>query len=676
MSLAVAAFAVALAAAGAEKPLSVLPYTPALDLAAMDRTADPCVDFYAYSCAGWQKANPIPADQASWDVYGKMAVDNLRLLWGILDTVAKPDDKRTAVQRQVGDYFAACMDEAAVEKRGAAPLAETLAAIDALKTPAALARFLGRQHLASPDAGLSFGFGSSQDYDDATRTIAFASAGGLGLPDRDYYVNDDGKSKETRAKYEAHVAGTLALLGDEPKKAAAEAKAILALETALAKASLTRVEKRDPYHLKHRLSLAELQKLTPAFPWADYLAAGELPRYDLVNVTEPKFFEALAKELSTRDFADWRAYLRWHVARAAAPYLSKAFVEPAFVFYRKYLRGVTEEEPRWKRCVQYVDRDLGEALGQVFVERVFSADTKAVALKMTLAVEGAMEDDLKSLPWMSEKTREQALRKLHQMRNKIGYPDHWRDYSSIALSRGDFYGDVSRATIFENRRELAKIGKPLDRGEWQMTPPTVNAYYDSQMNDMNFPAGVLLPPLFDLKIDLAPSYGNTGATIGHELTHGFDDEGRQFDADGNLRDWWTKDDAAEFARRASCVSDQYSSYVVVDDLHINGKLTLGEDVADLGGTALAYRAWKKAMAGQKLEPRDSLSPEQRFFVGMAQWACGSTRPEEERLRAVTNPHSPLRYRINGVVANLPEFKSAFSCKAGQPMVREPPCRVW
>jgi endothelin-converting enzyme/putative endopeptidase len=401
-----------------------------------------------------------------------------------------------------------------------------------------------------------------------------------------------------------------------------------------------------------------------------------VPQQSEINVTEPKFFQQVETLLKTRGIADWKTYLRWHLAREKSPYLSSAFVKADFDFYRKYLRGVTEMQPRWKRCVQYVDRELGEALGQVFAQKTFTPETKARALAMTKEIDQAMEADLQQLTWMGPETRQQALAKLHGMVNKIGYPDKWRDYSSLDIVRGDFLGNRDRATIFESKRELAKIGKPVDRTEWLMTPPTVNAYYDSQMNDINFPAGVLQPPLFDPKMDDAPNYGNTGATIGHELTHGFDDEGRQFDAKGNLRDWWTKQDAAQFEKRAACVVSEYAQFTVVDDIKLNSKLTEGEDVADLGGTLLAYIAWKNATRGQTLKPIGGLSPEQRFFIGMAQWACGDERPESKRLNAITNPHSPLEDRINGVVSNMPEFQKAFACKPGQPMVRAQACRVW
>jgi putative endopeptidase len=642
----------------------------------MNRSADPCVDFYQYACGNWIKLNPIPPDQARWDVYGKLHTDNLRFLWGILEEASKSAPNRGANQQKIGDYFASCMDEAAVGKAGAAPLAPELNAIAALGRISDLPALLARLHLASSQSSPLFAFGSSQDYADSNRVIAFAYAGGLGLPDRDYYVKTDKKSQETRVRYVEHLGRTFQLLGDSAAKARAESQTVMEIETALAKASLTRVDKRDPYKMFHKLSAAEFMKLTPAFDWAAYWKALGIPAQTEINVTEPAFFQEMNRLLQARGITEWKTYLRWHLERDRAAYLSKPFVQSSFDFYSKYLRGVTEMQPRWKRCVQFVDRDLGEALGQVFVEKTFSADTKGRTLAMTKEIEKAMETDLQQLTWMGPETKKQALTKLHGIVNKIGYPDKWRDYSSVNITRGDFVGDVSRAVVFESQRELNKIGKPVDRTEWQMTPPTVNAYYDPQMNDINFPAGVLQPPLFDPKMDDAPNYGDTGSTIGHELTHGFDDEGRQFDAHGNLKDWWTKKDAEQFEQRAACVVNQYAQYTVVDDIKINSKLTEGEDVADLGGTILGYMAWKDATRGKNLKPIGGFSPDQRFFIGLAQWACGDERPESKRVTAVTDPHSPLEYRINGVVSNMPEFAKAFSCKAGQPMVRAPACRVW
>ncbi len=567
------------------------------------------------------------------------------------------------------------MDEAAIEKAGAAPLRGMLDEIAALKNAAGLAPVIARMHISS-SGGALFGFGANQDFADSNQEIAFAEADGLGLPDRDYYTKTDAKSVETRAKYLEHVARMFQLLGDSAATSKAEAQTVMDIETALAKATLTRVEQRDPYKLFHKVTRAQFLAETPSFEWAAYWKGLGLAAPDQINVTEPEFFKEVEKQLKTRPIADWKTYLRWHLVHGQAAYLSTTFIQANFDFYSKFLRGVTEMPPRWKRCVRFVDRDLGEALGQVFVAKTFGGDTKQRTLTMTQEIEKAMEADIHQLTWMGDATKQQALVKLHGMVNKIGYPDHWRDYSAVSISRGDFAGDVTRSIEFESRRELNKIGKPVDHSEWQMTPPTVNAYYDPQMNDINFPAGVLQPPLYDPKLDDAPNYGNTGATIGHELTHGFDDEGRQFDAKGNLKDWWTEKDAAEFVKRSACIADQYATFTVVDDIKINSKLTLGEDAADLGGTILAYMAWKNATRGQDLKSVGGFTPDQRFFIGMAQWACGDERPESKRVNAVTNPHSPNEYRINGVVSNMPEFGAAFSCKAGQPMVHVPACRVW
>jgi endothelin-converting enzyme/putative endopeptidase len=659
-----------------DKPVTALPYTPSLDIPSMDKSADPCVDFYQYTCGGWMKNNPIPADQAAWSVYGKLTVDNQRFLWGILDDLAKKTAGRTATQQKIGDYFSACMNEAEVEKLGAAPLKPALDEIAALKTKKDLAALLGREHLATATEGLFFGFGSDQDFSDSSQIIAFATAGGLGLPDRDYYTKPEAKSEEIRQKYLVHVQKMLELLGDSPDAAKREAATIMTIETALAKASLTRVEQRDPHNLFHKMDRKQLQALTPDFDWNTYLKTAGIDQVSTFNVTEPKFYQELDHQIQSNSLDDLKTYLRWHVASANAPYLSSRFVKQNFDFYSHTLRGVEQIPPRWKRCVRLTDGQLGEALGQEFVNRAFSQETKQSTLKMTKLIEQAMEDDIKQLTWMGPETKKQALEKLHAVVNKIGYPDKWRDYSSVDIKRDDFVGNVHRATMFESRRQLAKIGKPLDRGEWGMTPPTVNAYYNPQMNDINFPAGVLQPPLYDPKMDDAPNYGNTGGTIGHELTHGFDDQGRQFDAKGNLRDWWTKEDGAQFEKRAQCIVDQYAGYTIVDDIKINSKLTEGEDVADLGGLILAYMAWKMDTQGKQLENREGFTPDQRFFIGYAQWACENDRPENLRANAITNEHSPGKYRVNGLMVNIPEFQQAFSCKAGQPMVSQNRCRVW
>jgi putative endopeptidase len=670
--------AVAAEPPGRDTPLPTLPYTPGLDPSFMDRSVDPCVDFYAFSCSGWQKLNPIPPDQSTWSVYGKLQDEIQRHLWGLLKTAADPSSARSPVQAQIGDYFAACMDEARIEALGSKPLQPALSALAKVKDRRGLAAWLAERHLAATSDELLFGFGSQQDATDATQFIAGAFAGGLGLPDRDDYLDQDPKSREVRERYREHVVRTLQLLGDDAATAKATTALVMDIETALARASLTRVERRDPYKVFHKMRVAELDGLAPAFDWKTYLEGMGVPGTEVLNVSQPKFVQAVSAELKKRPLADWKRYLRWHLANSEARYLSRAFVEEDFAFNSKVLRGTEQLAPRWKRCVRWVDRDLGEALGQVFVEKNFSPELKSKTLEMVQRIEREMEADLRTLDWMSPPTRERALEKMKAMANKIGYPDRWRDYSSITLARDDFQGNVARSVRFESARQLGRIGKPIDRGEWEITPETVNAYYNPTMNDMNFPAAVLLPPLYDPKMDAAPGYGNTGGTIGHELTHGFDDQGRQYDARGNLKDWWTKEDAAEFVRRASCISDQFSSYIAVDDIHVNGKLTLGEDVADLGGLILAYRAWRGATANQRLGPVDGLTPDQRFFVGNAQWACSNIRPQAMRLRARTDPHSPPRYRVNGLVANMPEFGQAFSCKPGAPMTKPPEkvCKVW
>lgn len=661
---------------GADTPITTFPYTPGLDVSAMDRSADPCTDFYQYTCGGWMKANPIPPDQASWSVYRKLGHDNQRYLWGILEESSRPSAARTANQKRIGDYFAACMDETAVEKLGHRPLKPALDRIARLKARSELAPLLAHLHRATGSSGFFFGFGANQDFADSTQMITFAAAGGLGLPDRDYYTKDDEKSKGIRARYLAHVARMFELLGDDPAAARAQADTVMSIETALARASLTRVDRRDPYKLFNKVDRKGLRALTPGFDWNAYLRAVGLANVQVFNVTEPAFFKALDREIAAREPAEIRTYLRWHMVRDAASQLSSAFVNESFEFFSKALRGVPQLRPRWKRCVALVDAQLGEALGQEFVRRAFSPELKERTLRMTRQIEKAMEEDIRSLDWMGPQTRARALEKLHAVVNKVGYPDKWRDYGSVVVKRDDFFGNVVRAQRFESRRDLAKIGKPVDRGEWFMTPPSVNAYYNPQTNDINFAAGVLQPPLFDPKMDDAPNYGNTGGTIGHELTHGFDDQGRQFDAHGNLKDWWTPQDAKAFEERAQCIADQYATYTIVDDIKINSKLTLGEDVADLGGVILGWIAWKAETAGQALAPREGLTPEQRFFVGFAQWACENQRPENLRVKALTDPHSPGKYRVNGLVVNMPEFAQAFSCRAGQPMVAAKRCRVW
>ncbi|RQO59721.1 M13 family peptidase [Paucibacter sp. KBW04] len=670
-------------APSAQAPLQALPYTPSLDPAAMDKQAEPCEDFYQYACGGWMLNNPIPADQSRWSVYAKMADDNQRYLWGILDKLAQPGgEPRSANQGKLGDYFAACMDEAAVNRLGLQPLQPQLARIQALQSKQELPALLAALHLGNNNPRFFFNLGAGQDFADSSQVIAFAFAGGISLPDRDYYTKQDAKSQRLRQQFLAHVATMFEHLGETPAAARAAARSVLATETALARATLSRVDKRDPYKSFHKMDGRALQSLTPGFDWAAYQQALGLGQgFAVYNVTEPRFFKALDARLKAMSLAELKTYLSWALLSSQAPHLSSELVQQNFEFFGHTLTGAPQLKPRWKRCVELVDAQLGEALGQEFVAHNFSPELKEKTQEMTREIELAMAQSIQGLAWMSEATKTRALAKLHAIVNKVGYPERWRDYSALAVTRGDFLGNVQQGNAFEARRQLAKIGKPLDRGEWGMTPSTVNAYYDAQMNDINFPAAVLQPPLFDPKLDDAPNYGNTGGTIGHELTHGFDDEGRQFDAQGNLKDWWTLKDGKAFEQRAACIVKQYGGYTIVDDIKINSRLTLGEDIADLGGLILAMSAWKAHMAsaGKSLEARiDGLTPEQRFFIGYAQWACSNDRPEALRVKAVTDPHSPGRYRVNGLVVNMPEFEKAFACKPGQKMVKPEAqrCKIW
>jgi len=659
-----------------ETPLRALPYTASLEMKFVDQSVNPCVDFYKYACGRWNELNPMPADQSRWEVYGKMADENARYLWGILDEVAKGSGDRSTNQQKIGDFFAACMNEPVIENAGDKPLTQELGRIAALKSVRDVAAYVAAEHQGGVNGNVLFSVDAEPDLDNSAQMMANLNAGGLGLPDRDYYTKTDGKSVEIRQRYLHHVAQMLQLIGERAKQAQADAASVLATETRLARASLTRVEQRDPYKLKNRFTRAKLSAFNPHFEWNTYWVDVGVPEFTELNVSQPKFFAAINEALTTTSLANWKAYFRWHAVHAYAPYLSPPFEKSNFDFYSAYLRGLKAPPPRWKKCTRLVDRQLGEALGEVFVARTFPPATKQATLIMVQQLEGELGSDIDSLTWMSAATKKEALVKLHGILNKIGYPDKWRDYSALRIAPDDFAGNVERADQFEKRRQLAKIGKPVDRAEWFVTPPTVDAYYDPQTNEINFPAGVLMPPLYDPKMDAAPNYGNTGATIGHELTHGFDDEGRQYDAKGNLRDWWTPADAKAFEQRVACVRDQYAKYVIVDDIHINSQLTLGEDVADLGGTLLAYLAWKRATAQENLQPIDGLKPDQRFFVGMAQWACGDERAEQKRVNATVDPHSPAEFRINGVVSEMPEFGHAFGCQEGQPMMPVKACRVW
>jgi endothelin-converting enzyme/putative endopeptidase len=666
-------------------PTTAAPLKPAelkgLDVALMDKSVNPCVDFYKYSCAGWDRQNPIPADRPSWGRDSELADKNLEILRVILERASAINANRSAIDQKIGDQYASCMDEPKVESLGAAPLKPQLDSIAGIATKQQLAAEIARAHNATAplheSAGMvMFRFSSDQDFKDATSEIAEADQAGLGLPERDYYFRDDAKSKDLREQYVKHVANMFVLLGESPDQAAKDAATVMRIETALAKGSLDVVARRDPTKLYHMLTMAELEKLTPSFDWNSYLQGVNMPAVQKLNVAVPDFFTNLEQVLKSESLENWQTYLRWHAAHDMAPYVSSNFVNENFDFFSRKLQGTEQLRPRWKRCVSYVDRDLGEALGQAYVKEAFPPASKERTLKMVRDIEAAMAQDIQSVDWMSEPTKQKALEKLHTVANKIGYPDKWRDYSNLEIVRGDFAGNVLRAQAFENQRELAKIGKPVDRGEWGMTPPTVNAYYNPQMNDINFPAGILQPPYYDPKADDAVNYGDAGGVIGHELTHGFDDEGRQFDAMGNLNDWWTEKDGKAFEERSQCVVDEYNQFTATDDVKVNGKLTLGENVADIGGLRLAFMAYMSSLNGKTGPKADGMSADQRFFVSYGQGWCENDRPDFLRMLAQTNPHAPTKWRVNGVVSNLPEFQKAFGCKAGQPMVRANACRIW
>jgi endothelin-converting enzyme/putative endopeptidase len=644
------------------------------DPSAIDRKADPCADFYQFACGAWTAANPIPPDQSRWGRFDALQDRNREVLHKILEAAAVAKPGRTALEQKMGDYYTSCMNEPAIQAKGAQPLKADLDRIAAIKDKAGLTEavvYLFR-------AGISpfFRFGSGPDAKNSAMMIADLDQGGLGLPDRDYYLKTDEKSIEIRKQYVAHMEKMLELAGTRKEDAAKQARAIMALETELAKAALDRVSRRDPEKVYHKMTLRELDALGSGIAWTRFMQAAGAPRVEALNVDVPDFIKGMNAVISSASLDDLKAYLTWNVVRDSANALPLSFEQESFNFYGKTLRGAKEMRPRWKRCVDLTDQQLPDALGRKFVETTLGAEGVRRTHELVAEIEKAMASDLQALDWMTPQTKQKALEKLHGILNKIGSNENWKTYATVRISRDDFFGNTERAGLYETERQLSRIGKPVDKREWGMSQPTVNAYYEPQQNNINFPAGILQPPFYDKQMDDAVNYGAIGSVIGHELTHGFDDEGRQFDVKGNLRDWWTVADAKAFEQRVGCLADQYGGYTAVDDIKLNGKLTLGENTADNGGLRLAYMALMDKLAGKDPPPRDGFTTAQRFFLGWGQIWCQNTTPEAARLRAQTDPHSPGRFRVNGVVSNMPEFQKAFACTTGQAMVRGPACRVW
>jgi putative endopeptidase len=675
VGLVVSAMGAALMAQPVDKPPERL---PGLDKKLIDTAANPCENFFQYACGNFSRLYPIPKDRSGFGTGSMIADYNEYVLHTMLERAAHGGEKRTANEQKIGDYYFACMDTEAINRKGLTPLQPELDRIRALRNIEDLPKLLAHYQLMGVNAFLNFG--EQQDFKDARKQIAVADQGGLGLPERDYYFRTGEAAEKTRKEYVQHVANMLKLMGETESQATSDAGKIMQLETALAKVSMDVTSQRDPKNVYHMMPVPELGKLTPNFAWKPFFADMDAPPISELNVANPEFFKGWSALLASTDMQTIKTYLRWQLIHSIpSDVLPKAFDEESFDFYGRKLRGQEEQRARWKRCVAATDGALGEAIGQVYVAQEFPPASKQATVQMVHDIEAAMDQDLGTIDWMSPATKVRAKEKLHAVVDKIGYPDRWRDYSKLAVVRDDAFGNTIRATEFENRREIAKIGKPVDRGEWGMSPPTVNAYYNPSMNDINFPAGILQPPLYDKNATDAENYGHIGAVVGHELTHGFDDQGRQFDANGNLSDWWTEADGKKFDDKAECEVQEYGKFTAVGDAKVNGKLTLGENTADNGGLRLAYLAFladakRKAInLGQK---EDGYTPIQQFFLAFGQNWCGGERPEQLRLQVQTDPHSPIQFRVNGVVENMPEFGRAFGCRVGQPMMPADPCRVW
>ena len=651
---------------------------PGFSLDTIDKTIDPCVDFYQYACGNWIKNAEIPPDQSRWGAFTELRERNLEVERSILEKAAAGGASRDAIDQRIGDLYASCMDEKTVDAKGIAPLKPELDHIAAVQDKTALIDEIA--HLRLVGGSSLFRFYSRSDLHNADLVIAYIDQGGLSLPDRDYYLKyENPKMKAMREHLVEYVTQAFTLAGQTPQQAADSAQTVLRIETALAKASMDRTARRDPKTQDHKMTRDEAVALGPNFYLNRYFADVGAPNFSHLNVANTDFFKQVNGVLESESLDSLKIYVSWHALNAATPWLSQPFVEANFKFQQN-LTGQKEMPARWKRCVSLTDRQLGEALGQRYVEATFGADGKQRMLKMVDALDKSLAEDIHNLSWMSDETKKQAKVKLDAIRNMIGYPDTYRDYSSVVIKRDDLLGNVARGNIFESKRDIAKIEKPLDRKEWGMTPPTVNAYYEASFNEIVFPAGILQPPFFNKNMDDAVNFGGIGLVIGHELTHGFDDEGRKYDPQGNLHDWWTEQDGKEFEKRVSCVADEYSNFVAVDDLKLNGRLTLGENTADNGGARIALMALEHMIAddqtGKEGQKIDGYTPEQRFFLGFGRVWCEKRRPEMARTSVLTDSHSPGQYRVDGVVQNMPEFQKAWGCKAGQPMVAENACHVW
>lgn len=647
----------------------------AFDINRMDASTEACTDFFQYANGGWLKNTQIPASESRWGTFNILGDSNTAILRGVLDNAAKTKAAAGSDTQLIGDFYASCMDEAAIEKAGAAPLKPYLKQIDGIKTAKDLQKQLAVMH--SQGIPALFGFGGGADAKNSKMNIVNTSQGGLSLPNKDYYTKDDPKSVETRAKFVEYAANMFRLLGDSPEAAAANAKTVMAFQTRLANASKSPVELRNPEARYNKKNLAQLAEMTPNFSWEAYMKERGVPPAQEINVGQPDFFAEINKMMTDVPLDQWKTYLRWMLVNSSANRLSKSFVDENFNFYGKYLSGAKEQQPRWKICVNATDGALGEALGQEFVKKAFTPDAKKRMDELIDNLFAAYKERINGLDWMSGETKTKALAKLATFKRKIGYPEKLRGYQGLTISRQSFLNNTRNVATFEINRNLKEVGQPVDQTRWGMSPPTVNAYYQPTNNSINFPAGILQPPFFNFAADDAINYGAIGAVIGHEITHGFDDQGSQFDADGNLKSWWTKEDRAKFDERASCVVNQFNAYEVQPNLNINGKLTLGENIADLGGLTMAYVAYKKSLEGKPQPAKiDGFTPEQRFFLGWAQVWAGKYTPEAERTQVLGNSHSLPRWRVNGPVSNMPQFAEAFGCKTGSAMVRTDACVIW